>query len=151
MKLGVASKGALYNRVAELVIEMGEMKAKKITLETQTAEQCDAELERGPEQPHVEAKRESWEVKYADIDDYDRMPETSSALYKWQNNQLTGFDGKIKKKIAANKGSTKWRGRRAQLVACIVKKNIDMWEEKYAEFDDYDGMPETSSAAYVAK
>jgi hypothetical protein len=36
--LEVESKGALYKRVAELVIEMGEIKAKKIIRDTQTAE-----------------------------------------------------------------------------------------------------------------
>ncbi len=36
--LEVESKGASYKRVAELVIEMGEIKAKKIILDTQTAE-----------------------------------------------------------------------------------------------------------------
>ena len=36
----VESKGASDERVAELVIEMQEIRADKITLETQTAEQC---------------------------------------------------------------------------------------------------------------
>jgi hypothetical protein len=35
--------------------------------------------------------------------------------HMWQNNQLTGFGGKIKKEIAANEGST-------ILVACIARK-----------------------------
>jgi len=67
----------------------------------------------------------------------------------WQSDQLTGLDGKIKKEIAVNEGSTKWRGRRVRLVACIMRKNNDMWEEKYAEFDDHDGMPESKSTSYI--
>jgi len=89
-----------------------------------------------------------WEEKCAEFDDYDGMTETTSAFYYWQHNQLTGFDGKIKKEISANEGSTLWRDRRAKLVACIAKKKDDEWEEKYTEFDDYDGMPETTSVLY---
>ena len=37
--LGSCIEGSTYERVAELVIEMGEIKAEKITLETQTVEQ----------------------------------------------------------------------------------------------------------------
>ena len=43
-----------------------------------------------------------WEVQYAELDNYDGMPETSSTSYIWQKNQLSRFDGKIKKEIAAN-------------------------------------------------
>jgi hypothetical protein len=39
----------------------------------------------------------------------------------WHRKQLTGFDGKIKKEIAAN-GSTVWRDRRARLESCITRK-----------------------------
>jgi hypothetical protein len=86
-----------------------------------------------------------WEVKYAEFNDYDGMPETTSTSYKWQSDQLAGFDGKIKKKIAANNGSTNWRGRSAtQSLHC--KKEYRLWEVKYAEFDDYDGMSESKSA-----
>ncbi len=56
---------------------------------------------------------------------------------------MASIDGKIKKEIAANEGSTVWRDRRAKLVACIAKKKDDEWEEKYAEFDDYDRMPKS--------
>ena len=66
-----------------------------------------------------------WEEKCAKFDDYDRMSESTSAFYYWQHNQLTGFDGKIKKEISANEGSTLWRDRRAKLVACIAKKKDD--------------------------
>ena len=58
---------------------------------------------------------------------------------------MASIDGKIKKEIAANEGSTVWRDRRAKLVACIAKKKDDEWEEKYAEFDDYDRMPKSRS------
>ena len=84
--LEVASKGASDERAAELVIEMQEIKAKKITRESQPAEQRvaayalkqevhDAELERRREQ------RDKWEVQYAEFENYDRMPETTSTLH----------------------------------------------------------------------
>ena len=68
------------------------------------------------------------------------------ARHIWQRDQLAKFDGKIKKEIAANEGSTLWR---ARLLACSVKKNHDMWEVQYAELDNYDRMPETSSTSYI--
>ncbi len=85
--LEVSSKGASDERAAELVIEMQEIKAKKITLESQPAEQRvaayhalkqevhDAELERRREQ------RDEWEVQYAEFENYDGMPETTSTLH----------------------------------------------------------------------
>ncbi len=54
-------------------------------------------------------------MKYAEFDDYDGMPEFTSALYNWQKHQLTGLDGKIKKEIAANEGSTVRIDMRARL------------------------------------
>jgi hypothetical protein len=54
----------------------------------------------------AEAKSESWEVQFAEFDDYDGMPERETTLYNWQRNQLTGLDGKIKKEIETNEGGT---------------------------------------------
>ncbi len=62
-----------------------------------------------------------WEVQYVEFDNYDRMPETSSTSYIWQKNQLTRFDGKIKKEVASNEVSTIWKDRRAKLLACIAR------------------------------
>jgi hypothetical protein len=111
-------------------------------------EEHDAKLE-GRREEHDAEANDKWEEKYAEFEDYDGMPETTSTSYVWQKNQLTGFDGKIKKEIAANEGSTIWRDRRARLVACIVKKNKGECDVKYAEFKNYDGMPESKSASYI--
>ena len=70
----------------------------------------------------AEAKSESWEVQYAEFENYDGMPERGSTSYNWQKNQLTRYDGKIKKESAANEGSTVWRDRRARLESCITRK-----------------------------
>ncbi len=107
---------------------------------------CENGITKGLESK-AEAKSESWEVQYAEFKNYDGMPESPSASYNWQRNQLTSFDGKIKKEIAANKGSTIWKDRRARLVACIAKKDHDKWEVQYAGFDD--GMPERGSTSYI--
>ena len=49
---------------------------------------------------------DKWEEKYAEFDDYDGMPETTSTSNIWQRDQFARFDGMIKKEIAANEGST---------------------------------------------
>jgi len=74
-------------------------------------------------------KNDMWEKKYAEFDNYDGMPESSSTLYIWQRDQLTGFDGEIKKEVATNKGSTVWSVRREKLETCILRKKNDVGEE----------------------
>ncbi len=36
-------------------------------------------------------------------------------------------------------------------IAKGLESMVNKWEEKHAEFDDYDGMPESKSTSYVAK
>jgi hypothetical protein len=43
----------------------------------------------------------------------------------------------------------RWSNRRTKLLACIAKKEDNKWEEQYAEFEDYDGMPKTGSALFI--
>ena len=77
---------------------------------------------------------------------YVEMPKSTSMLYKWQQNQLSRFDAKIKKEIAENKEGTTWSDRRTRLLACIAKKENDNCEEQYAAFVNYVGMPKSRSA-----
>ena len=69
-------------------------------------------------------------------------------LYKWQQNQLSRFDAKIKKEIAENEEGTTWSDMRTRLLACIAKKENGNWEEQYAAFVNYVGMPKSRSALY---
>ena len=100
----------------------------------------------------------AWEEKYAEFESFDGMPEIGTPLYCWQDNQLgnTRFslNAKIRKEIEENKGSTVWSERRVKLSDCVVQKNRakigNVWEEKYAEFESYDGMPERGTPLYLA-
>ena len=72
----------------------------------------------------AEARTAVWEEKYAEFDNYDGMLESTSTSYLWQRDQLTGFDGQIKKENAANKGSPVWKDIRARLVAEKEKRHV---------------------------
>ena len=90
-----------------------------------------------------------WEEKYAEFVSYDGMPKNETPLFTWLKTQLgngqASLNAKIQKELAENKGSTIWSERRVKLVNCVEKKNRTKmsiaWEEKYAEFVSYDGMP----------
>jgi len=49
-------------------------------------------------------ENDKWEAQFAEFDDYDGMPESSSLLHNWKRNQLTGFDGNIKEEMQRTKG-----------------------------------------------
>ena len=91
----------------------------------------------------------AWEEKYAEFVSYDGMPKNETPLFTWLKTQLgnghASLNAKIQKELAENKGSTIWSERRVKLVYCVEKKNRTKmsiaWEEKYAEFVSYDGMP----------
>ena len=55
------------------------------------------------------------------------------------------LNAKIRKENDENEGSTVWSDRREKLSDCVVQKNRakigNAWEEKYTEFESYDGMP----------
>jgi hypothetical protein len=97
----------------------------------------------------------AWEEKYTEFESYDRMPERGTTLYNWQRQQLGNGDGslnaKIQEEIEENEGS-EWSERRVKLSDCVEQKNrVKMgiaWEEKYAEFESYDGMPEKGTPLY---
>ena len=59
----------------------------------------------------------------------------------------------IRKELVENKGSTIWSERRVKLFDCIEQKNRakigNAWEEKYDEFESYDGMPERGTKLYI--
>ncbi len=63
------------------------------------------------------------------------------------------LNAKIRKEFAENKGSTRWSERRVKLVNCVEKKNCAKmsiaWEEKYAEFVSYDGMPKKGTLLHT--
>jgi hypothetical protein len=65
----------------------------------------DAKLERRQEQPHAKANSKSWEEQYAEFDDYDGMPETTSTSYKWQSNQLLVLMVKLRRRLQQMKGA----------------------------------------------
>ena len=77
------------------------------------------------------------------------MPKKGSPLHTWQKNQLSNgaisLNAKIQKENEENEGSTVWRERRVELADCVEQKNRAKigyaWEEKYDEFESYDGMP----------
>ena len=99
--------------------------------------------QKGYEYGIAKGRHDKWEEQYAEFEDYDRMPKTGSPLFNWNKNQWAKFDANIEKEIAANDGSTVWSNRSTKLLACIAKKEYDKWEEQYAEFRDYDGMPKS--------
>jgi hypothetical protein len=93
----------------------------------------------------------AWEEKYAEFVSYDGMPERGTPLYTWQSQQLSNthascLNAKIREENEENVESTVWRERRVKLFDCVEQKNSAKmgiaWEEKYAEFESYDGMPE---------
>jgi hypothetical protein len=94
----------------------------------------------------AEERTDKWDEQYAAFKNYVKMPKSTSMLYKWQQNQLSRFDAKIKKEIAENKEGTTWSDRRTRLLACIAKKENDNCEEQYAAFVNYVGMPKSRSA-----
>jgi Zn ribbon nucleic-acid-binding protein len=61
-------------------------------------------------------------------------------------NGNASLNAKIQKELAENKGSTIWRESGVKLANCVEQKNCAqmgiVWEEKYDEFESYDGMPE---------
>jgi hypothetical protein len=63
------------------------------------------------------------------------------------------LNAKIRKELVENKGSTIWSERRVKLFDCIEQKNRtkigNAWEEKYDEFESYDGMPERGTKLYI--
>jgi hypothetical protein len=91
-----------------------------------------------------------WEEKYAEFKRCVGMPERGTPLHNWQKYQLdngnASLNAKIQKELAENKGSTTWRENRVKLANCVEQKNCAkmgiVWEEKYDEFESYDGMPE---------
>ena len=78
-------------------------------------------------------------------------------LHTWQKTQLGNgharLNAKIRKELVENKGSTIWSERRVKLFDCIEQKNRakigNAWEEKYDEFESYDGMPERGTKLYI--
>jgi hypothetical protein len=99
----------------------------------------------------------AWEEKYAEFVSYDGMPKKGTPLYTWQENQLGNRSfslfSKIREEIAENKGSTVWSKRRVKLFDCVEQKNHtkigNAWEEKYAEFESYDGMPKIGTPLHT--
>jgi hypothetical protein len=99
----------------------------------------------------------AWEEKYAEFVSYDGMPKIGTPLHNWQNNELSKGSGslfsKIREEIAENKGSTVWSKRRVKLFDCVEQKNHtkigNAWEEKYAEFESYDGMPKIGTPLHT--
>ncbi len=115
-----------------------------------------------------------WEEKYAEFESYDGMPEIGTLLYTWQNCQLSNthascLNAKIRKEMEENEGSTIWSERRVKLANCVEQKRHELsdcveqnnrskmakmgiaWEEKYAEFESYDEMPEKGTPLYTLK
>jgi hypothetical protein len=105
----------------------------------------------------------AWEEKYAEFVSYDGMPERGTKLVDWQRTQLgnghASLNAKIRKENEENVESTVWRERRVKLFDCVEQKNRTKrkkgnkmgfaWEEKYAEFVSYDGMPERGTPLYT--
>ena len=92
----------------------------------------------------------AWEKKYVEFVLYDGMPERGTQLHNWQglhlSNKPASLNAKIQEERVENNGSTIWSERRVQLSDCVEQKNCakigNAWEEKYSEFESYDGMPE---------
>ena len=99
----------------------------------------------------------AWEEKYAEFKRCVEMPERGTPLYNWQHRQLgntcDSLNAKIRKEIAENEGSTVWYERRVKLSDCVEQKNRakigNAWEEKYAQFVSYDGMPKKGTPLYT--
>ena len=99
----------------------------------------------------------AWEEKYAEFKRCVEMPERGTPLYNWIKTQLSngpfGLNAKIRKEIAENEGSTVWSERRVKLSDCVEQKNRakigNAWEEKYAQFVSYDGMPKKGTPLYT--
>jgi hypothetical protein len=62
------------------------------------------------------------------------------------------LNAKIQKEIGENEGST-WSEWRVKLSDCVEQKNRtkigNTWEEKYDEFESYDGMPKKGTLLYT--
>ena len=99
----------------------------------------------------------AFEKKYAKFKRCVEMPKKGTPLHTWQKTQLSNgpisLNAKIRKEFAENKGSTRWSERRVKLVNCVEKKNCAKmsiaWEEKYAEFVSYDGMPKKGTLLHT--
>jgi hypothetical protein len=91
-----------------------------------------------------------WEKKYAEFKRCVEMPKRGTPLHNWQKTQWGNthdscLNAKIQKELEENKGSTEWNEQRVKLANCVEQKNRAKigyaWEEKYDEFESYDGMP----------
>jgi hypothetical protein len=99
----------------------------------------------------------AWEKKYADFKRCVEMPEIGTPLHTWQSHQLSNgrssLNAKIWKEIEDNKGSTVWSDQIEKLSDCFEQKNCAKigitWEEKYAEFKSFDGMPKNGTPLYT--
>ncbi len=85
------------------------------------------------------------------------MPERGTPLHTWQSHQLSNthvscLKAKIQKEIEENEGST-WSEWRVKLSDCVDQKNRakigNTWEEKYDEFESYDGLPKKGTLLYT--
>ena len=98
----------------------------------------------------------AWERKYAECKRCMEMPKKGTSLHTWQKTQLgnahASLNAKIQKELAENKGSTVWSERRVKLFDCVEQKNRakigNAWEEKFAEFKSYNGMPKKGTLLY---
>ncbi len=110
-----------------------------------SAEERTAAGQKGYENRIAKGRHNKWEEQYAKFEDYDGMPVHRSTLSNWKKSQLARFEARIKTEIAGNDWSTAWRDGSTKLLTCIAKKENNKWEEQYAEFKDYDGMPKRGS------
>ncbi len=105
----------------------------------------------------VKKENDKWEKQYAVFDVYDRMPERGSALYKWQKNQLSRFDARIEKEIAANDGSNgaigeqnskiALRGRRApESVGGVTTARLELYQPVCHDLEPLKRMAGSSSS-----
>jgi len=85
------------------------------------------------------------------------MPEKRTKLFNWQMNQLgngaASLKAKIRKEIEENEGSTIWSEWRVELCDRVEQQKNhakigNAWEEKYNEFESYNGMPEKRTKLY---
>jgi hypothetical protein len=122
----------------------------------QAVEQKKRELTDCVEQKNRAKMGIAWEEKCAEFKRCVGMPEIGTPLYNWQSQQLSNgyscLNAKIRKEIEENEGSTIWSERRVKLSDCVEQKNLVKmgiaWEEKYDEFESYDGMPEKGTLLY---
>jgi hypothetical protein len=72
------------------------------------------------------------------------MPERGTP--QLSNTHVSCLNAKIRKENEENEGSTVWSDQREKLSDCVEQKNRakigNAWEEKYTEFESYNGMPE---------